>query len=248
VTGFTGSPAKKALRSILIMAVGLSLTDALARADENLTTDQILKSLRSGPRFHDIEHQPIERNRPNIDLEIAFEYNSTKASAASMHSLQVLGKELMSNPDFKGMKLMIAGHTDAVGGEAFNQSLSERRANAIKHYLVENFGIADSDLIAVGYGKRQLRTQTLLRIRSIAAFRFPTFQPRPIRSDGLNVCSSGQGRGNVYALPLPSLTPNRDIYVSTMVADYGAAGLSLHGPSKTVINLLTRTSDFDSGL
>ena len=48
---------------------------------------------------------------------------------------------------------MVAGYTDAAGGEAYNQDLSERRADTIKRYLTEKYGIAGSDLVTVGYGK-----------------------------------------------------------------------------------------------
>ena len=52
---------------------------------------------------------------------------------------------------------MVAGHTDAAGGESYNQDLSERRADAIKRYLVDKYGIASSDLVTVGYGKSKLK-------------------------------------------------------------------------------------------
>jgi outer membrane protein OmpA-like peptidoglycan-associated protein len=39
------------------------------------------------------------------------------------------------------------------GSDGYNQDLSERRADSIKHYLVGKFGIASDDLITVGYGK-----------------------------------------------------------------------------------------------
>ena len=48
---------------------------------------------------------------------------------------------------------MVAGYTDAAGGEAYNQDLSERRADTIKRYLTEKYGIAGGDLVTVGYGK-----------------------------------------------------------------------------------------------
>jgi outer membrane protein OmpA-like peptidoglycan-associated protein len=52
---------------------------------------------------------------------------------------------------------MVAGHTDAKGGEEYNQGLSERRAEAIRTYLSQRFGIAPENLVAVGYGKNQLK-------------------------------------------------------------------------------------------
>jgi outer membrane protein OmpA-like peptidoglycan-associated protein len=67
-----------------------------------------------------------------------------------------LGKAL-SNPAFKGSSFVVAGYTDAIGGEAFNQDLSERRADTIKQYLSTRFGIAGSYLVTVGYGKTRLK-------------------------------------------------------------------------------------------
>ncbi len=47
----------------------------------------------------------------------------------------------------------VAGHTDAIGGEDYNQGLSERRADTIKRYLTEKYGINGNDLVTVGYGE-----------------------------------------------------------------------------------------------
>ena len=91
-------------------------------------------------------------DRPKIDLEITFDYNSADISTTSLPSVQALGNAL-STPNLKGSTFVVAGHTDAVGGESYNQDLSERRADTIKRYLVERFGIAGADLVTVGYGK-----------------------------------------------------------------------------------------------
>jgi outer membrane protein OmpA-like peptidoglycan-associated protein len=66
--------------------------------------------------------------------------------------VQELGKAL-SDASLKGSTFVVAGHTDAIGGEAYNQDLSERRADTIKKYLSEKYGIAGSNLVTVGYGK-----------------------------------------------------------------------------------------------
>jgi outer membrane protein OmpA-like peptidoglycan-associated protein len=107
------------------------------------------RSLSMGERQ---EIADIASTKPNIDLDIQFDYNSADISTASMPSVQALGQAL-SNPNLKGSTFVVAGHTDAIGGEAFNQGLSERRADTIKNYLVSKFGIAGSDLVTVGYGK-----------------------------------------------------------------------------------------------
>ena len=96
------------------------------------------------------------KDKPNIDLEITFDYNSANISAKSMPSVQALGRALTS-PDLKGSTFVVAGHTDAAGGESYNQELSERRADSIKRYLVEKYSIAATDLVTVGYGKSKLK-------------------------------------------------------------------------------------------
>jgi len=78
----------------------------------------------------------IVKDKPKIDLEINFDYNSADISARSLSSVQALGKAL-TNPDLKGSTFVVAGHTDAAGGESYNQDLSERRADAIKRYLID---------------------------------------------------------------------------------------------------------------
>lgn len=98
----------------------------------------------------------VAKDKPNIDLEITFDYNSADISAKSLPSVQALGRALTS-PDLKGSTFVVAGHTDAAGGESYNQELSERRADSIKRYLVEKYSIAASDLVTVGYGKSKLK-------------------------------------------------------------------------------------------
>ena len=94
----------------------------------------------------------IARDKPAIDLEITFDYNSADISQKAMPQVAALGKAL-SDPGLKGSTFVVAGHTDATGGEEYNQDLSERRADSIKRYLVDKYGVAADDLVTVGYGK-----------------------------------------------------------------------------------------------
>jgi outer membrane protein OmpA-like peptidoglycan-associated protein len=98
----------------------------------------------------------IVKDKPKIDLEINFEYNSADISAKSLTAVQALGRAL-TNANLKGSTFVVAGHTDAAGGEAYNQELSERRADSIKRYLVDKYGIVGTDLVTVGYGKSKLK-------------------------------------------------------------------------------------------
>jgi len=53
-----------------------------------------------------------------------------------------------------GLSLQIEGHTDSVGGDDFNQQLSERRADSVRDFLAEQ-GVAPSSITARGFGKAQ---------------------------------------------------------------------------------------------
>lgn len=98
----------------------------------------------------------IAQTRPNIDLDINFEYNSAEISPRAAPQVTALG-EALSSPTLNGATFLVAGYTDAVGGEAYNQDLSERRADAIKRFLIEKYAIASDTLVTVGYGKAKLK-------------------------------------------------------------------------------------------
>jgi outer membrane protein OmpA-like peptidoglycan-associated protein len=148
------APAKKPLTR------GLSVgppADPAVVAEEGRFVQKIRgRSTRSLSATEREEIASIAKDKPNIDLEITFEYNSADISAKSLSSVQALGKAL-TNPDLKGSTFVVAGHTDAAGGETYNQDLSERRADSIKRYLTDKYGIAGSDLVTVGYGKSKLK-------------------------------------------------------------------------------------------
>jgi outer membrane protein OmpA-like peptidoglycan-associated protein len=150
------APAKKPLTRGLSVGPQTETDPAAAAAEGRLLQSVRGRATRSLSVTEREEIATIAKDKPNIDLEITFDYNSADISAKSLPSVQALGKAL-TNPDLKGSTFVVAGHTDAAGGEAYNQDLSERRADSIKRYLVDKFGIAGSDLVTVGYGKSKLK-------------------------------------------------------------------------------------------
>ncbi len=98
----------------------------------------------------------IAEKKPSIDLEINFDFNSANIGQAAMPEVAALGQAL-ANDQLKGGTFILAGHTDAKGGEVYNQDLSIRRAEAVKQFLADKYKIDASNLIAVGYGKTQLK-------------------------------------------------------------------------------------------
>jgi outer membrane protein OmpA-like peptidoglycan-associated protein len=152
----TADQILKALAPKKPLTRGLSMAppaDPAVSASEGKFVDSLrnrnARSLSTGERE---QIATIVKDKPNIDLEITFDYNSADISAKAQPAVQALGKAL-SNEDLKGSTFIVAGHTDAIGSDAYNQDLSERRADSIKRYLVDKFGIAGADLVTVGYGK-----------------------------------------------------------------------------------------------
>jgi outer membrane protein OmpA-like peptidoglycan-associated protein len=115
----------------------------------NSVRNRQTRSLSMGERQEIAE---LAASKPKIDLEIHFDYNSADIAKSSTQAVAELGKAL-SDPSLKGSTFVVAGHTDAVGGEEYNQGLSERRADTIKRVLVEKYGLTGSNLVTVGYGK-----------------------------------------------------------------------------------------------
>ncbi len=111
------------------------------------------RSLSLGDRQQMAE---IAAKRPKIDIEINFDFNSAEVTPAAEPQLNSLGQALTS-PDLAGTVVMLGGHTDAKGGDAYNQKLSERRAETVKRFLVENYKLAPDLLLTSGYGKSGLK-------------------------------------------------------------------------------------------
>jgi len=91
-----------------------------------------------------------------LDFEVFFPFDSAELTMQARMELAALGQALVSR-ELQPYSYVIAGHTDAVGQPAYNQSLSERRAAAVVQYLVEAFPITPERLISVGFGQYRLK-------------------------------------------------------------------------------------------
>lgn len=140
---------------------GLSFGDKAEPAAVNPAEAKLLSAVRgrSTRSLTNTEREEIAeaaKDKPNIDLTITFDYNSSNISAKSMPEVEKLGRALTSD-SLKGSTFLLAGHTDAAGGDSYNQELSEKRADSIKRYLMDNYHLAATDLVTVGYGKSKLK-------------------------------------------------------------------------------------------
>ena len=65
---------------------------------------------------------------------------------------EILARDIATLKENQGIKVQIEGHACAHGTEDYNMALGERRANAVKEYLI-NQGIASDRLTTISYGK-----------------------------------------------------------------------------------------------
>ncbi len=98
----------------------------------------------------------IYPDRGRIDLEILFEYDSAKIDPKSVKQLIALG-EALNDPELGSGRFMVAGHTDAAGGESYNADLSLRRAQAVTQFLTDFAGVGGERLAIEGYGEELLK-------------------------------------------------------------------------------------------
>jgi outer membrane protein OmpA-like peptidoglycan-associated protein len=138
----------------------LSLTaQPTMSADDRAFIDRVRGQSRS-LSFEDREHlAAIAPSRPKVDLDINFDYNSAAVTPKTEPQLNNLGKALTSS-ELAGSVFMVGGHTDAKGSDGYNQTLSERRAETIRRFLIDNYRIPAANLVTAGYGKKGLKNST----------------------------------------------------------------------------------------
>lgn len=86
-----------------------------------------------------------------LSLPVQFAFGSAEILPAAREQLDALAAGIQLLPPQR--RLVVEGHTDAVGGEAYNRVLSQRRADAVKSYLVQRHGIAAARLKVEGHGE-----------------------------------------------------------------------------------------------
>ncbi len=87
-----------------------------------------------------------------IGFQVRFGFDSAEILAESQPFLDQLGQALRTE-QAKNEKLVIEGHTDAIGERTYNQRLSELRAASVRNYLVKSHQIDPARLVTVGRGE-----------------------------------------------------------------------------------------------
>src|SRR5207248_9222205 len=119
---------------------------AQAEADKAQLRAQLLNQLNSILQTRDSARGLIV----NMS-DVLFDTGSYTLKPGAREKLAKISGIVLAHP---GLSLQIEGHTDSVGGDEFNQQLSERRADSVRDFLAEQ-GVAPSTITAHRFGKTQ---------------------------------------------------------------------------------------------
>ncbi|OZB34914.1 MAG: hypothetical protein B7X51_00170 [Pseudomonas sp. 34-62-33] len=92
--------------------------------------------------------EPVEAVR--VELDVKFDFDKAQVKQESYGDIKALADFMKQYPQ---TSTVVEGHTDSVGSDAYNQGLSERRANAVRDVLVNQYGVESGRVQAVGYGE-----------------------------------------------------------------------------------------------
>src|SRR5690606_33131004 len=179
-------------RQFTAAAIAFLAVPSLASAQDAMpSATQIERQLDAAPRVkvrpdqkvtvREFKRRPeLRRMAPSIDIQsINFAFGSAQIPRSQYRKVEniadALERLLQRRPR---TKVLIEGHTDAVGSAASNLALSERRAESLKWMLVEEFGIPRRALETVGYGEEFLLVPTQnenWRNRRVTLRRFDDF-------------------------------------------------------------------------
>jgi outer membrane protein OmpA-like peptidoglycan-associated protein len=88
--------------------------------------------------------------RIDLSADVLFDFDKADLKPAADADLGKVAEVARANP---GTPIQVAGHTDSKGADAYNQRLSERRAEAVKAWLVERGGVEAARIQTRGWGE-----------------------------------------------------------------------------------------------
>jgi outer membrane protein OmpA-like peptidoglycan-associated protein len=126
------------------------LDDALTRLTADLPLE---KRLQVQGLLVDLDAEVEPRGlRMTVPGASLFEINSDTIEPTAHDTLAKVAELIDA---YKGHQVVIVGHTDSIGEASYNQSLSQRRAELVKQFFVDNFDIQDRRLQIEGRGEAQ---------------------------------------------------------------------------------------------
>jgi outer membrane protein OmpA-like peptidoglycan-associated protein len=147
------NPVTHAARGLLAALLSASAVCASAQSGAGPSTEAMIDALApAAPATRSLRNLQVKARQ--IDLNIAFDFNSAQLSSDSTALLERLSQALQA-PQLQAQRFRIEGHTDGKGQAAYNQQLSERRAATVLQYLAQR-GVGTERLQAQGKGFSEL--------------------------------------------------------------------------------------------
>ncbi len=97
----------------------------------------------------EVEPEPVAE-AVRVELDVKFDFDRAEVKSGSYDDIRNLADFMK---EYGQTSTVVEGHTDSVGTDAYNQRLSERRANAVRDVLVNQHGLDSRRIEAVGYGE-----------------------------------------------------------------------------------------------
>ncbi|MFO7831325.1 MAG: OmpA family protein [Desulfuromonadaceae bacterium] len=98
------------------------------------------------------EGAKVDDNGCQLKMNLVIQFDTNKAAILERHTSE-LAKAVKFINKYPEQKILIAGHTDSAGNADYNKQLSQKRADAVKNYLVEEAGLNASKLVTKGFGE-----------------------------------------------------------------------------------------------
>ena len=95
-------------------------------------------------------YRPLVGGGVALEVDVQFESNSSVITSAYDTEIGVVAQTLANNPDARAV---VEGHTDSIGDPKYNLWLSQRRAEAVRQLLIDQYGVKSSQVTAVGRGE-----------------------------------------------------------------------------------------------
>ncbi|MDG9930116.1 MULTISPECIES: OmpA family protein [Pseudomonas] len=102
------------------------------------------------PYVEEAPATPEAAETVRVELDVKFDFDKSKVKEESYSDIKNLADFMNQYPQ---TNTTVEGHTDSVGTDAYNQKLSERRANAVRDVLVNEYGVGSERVGSVGYGE-----------------------------------------------------------------------------------------------
>lgn len=165
-----GCATKTQTGAVIGAAGGAAVGGAIGSAAGSTTKGAIIGAVVGGAAGAyigsrmDRQARELEQNIPGATVErvgegihvtfasgMLFDFDSDVVKPTARENLRNLANSMTQ---YAGSDLLIAGHTDNVGSDDYNQALSQRRAESTARYL-EQLGVADSRLLTRGLGETE---------------------------------------------------------------------------------------------